>query len=338
MNTPKLRVNRRTEKQLIEALAVCLDGMSRGASLESCLEIYPALAGELSPLLSVSQAAQSLHPERVPLDAMNRSRTRALVCAGELRTRRKPLLSVFGGWRGRSVPRFVISSVVTIIVFFVGFLSMNVLASGSLPGDTLYPLKLSYENVWLALSASQIHANLQTAYTERRIDEVRQLLALGREEAVTFQGTLTSKELLSGIAPERWLVSDVYVFLTAETEVSTAIEIGMLIEVEGRTRADGYVEANVLHPLAFSFVGQVEEITSTIWRIDGQEVYIHPSTEIDPTIDLGDTVMVLVEFDAQGTTFARAIILITFPPRLKRLQFRKLPNQLPRPLRLPLPR
>jgi hypothetical protein len=306
---------RANETELVEALAVCLDALAIGSDLESSLEMYPTLAEKLHPLLLTAQAAQTLHPIQVPGEAMNRSRTQALTRAAVLRESRKPLLD-FWGWT-RRVPRLALSSIVTVVVLFAGVLSVNAAASRALPGDSLYPFKLSVENLWLNLtSGSQVRENLQTVYTQRRVDEVRQLLALGREETITFEGVLTKQELLSGIAPERWLVSDIYVLRTIDTDVKDGIEIGMLIQVEGRTRSDGYVEAYTLHPLAFAFVGSVEVITSDVWTVAGRTVGIRPETELESGIAIGSQVMVLAEFDDEANIFARAILLTGSPEEL----------------------
>ncbi|HNB53511.1 MAG TPA: DUF5666 domain-containing protein [Anaerolineales bacterium] len=301
-----------SENELIEALAVCLDAMAVGSDLETCLGMYPALANELRPLLLTAQTAQVLSPAHIPTDAMHRSRTKMLGQAAILRTQ-QPARPGFWAWTQR-IPRFALGSLLTVVVLFAAFFTANSVSASALPGDPLYSLKLSFENLYMGLTpGSQAQDTLEQVYRERRIDEVRELLALGREENVTFEGVLASRDLLSGIAPERWLVSDVSVLTTIDTQVIGDIEIGMLIEVVGRTRSDGFVEASLLRPRAFAFVGIVEAITSDVWTVGGRQVGIHEDTELAPGLGLGNEVMVLAEFDDEATLFARAILFSGSP-------------------------
>lgn len=305
MTFPRLPAS---ENELIDALAVCLDAMAIGSDLETCLGMYPTLAEDLRPLLQTAQTAQIASPLPVPIEAMNRSRTRLLGRAAEYRTAPRPRAGVFA-WLTRT-PRFAVSSLVTIMVLFAGLFTINSLAARALPGDAFYPLKLSIENATMGLTpGSPAQQALEQVYRERRIDEVRALLIAGREETITFEGVFAARELLSGVAPERLLVSDIYVLNTIDTTTIGELEIGMLIQVVGRTRADGYVEATVLRPRAFAFVGLVESITSDAWRVDGRAVGIRAETQIDAGVELGSKVMVLAEFDDEATLFARAILL-----------------------------
>ncbi|GAB4578958.1 MAG: hypothetical protein Fur0022_16950 [Anaerolineales bacterium] len=296
------------ENDLIDALAVCLDAMAIGSDLQTCLDMYPALADDLRPLLMTAQTAQVLSPIQIPVDAMNRSRTKMLGRAAEYRENGQPVAG-FWGWT-RRIPRFALSTVLTLVVTFAGLFALNTTANQALPGDSLYPLKLSIENLMMDFASGSEAEGLEQLYRQRRVDEVHALLAMGREEEVSFEGVFASLEPLSGVAPQRWLVGDIYVLRTIETDVSSEIEIGMLIQVIGRTRADGDVEAIILRPRAFAFVGVVEEITSNMWRVGGREVEIRAASELEPGIGLGDEVMVLAEFDDQVNLFARAILLI----------------------------
>ena len=77
-------------EKLYDALEVCLRLMDEGASLDECLARYPLLSEELRPTLEAAYAAQCLTETVVPLEAMNRSRTRLLGKAAQLRKEKAP--------------------------------------------------------------------------------------------------------------------------------------------------------------------------------------------------------------------------------------------------------
>ena len=256
---------KRPNVPLMDALEESLRAMQQGASIEACLQRYAEQAEELRPLLQAAQMAQSLRVEEIPAAALNRSRTRVLGRAAQLRKKSTR------GWFAR-LPRLAFNLAAVVIVLVVGLFSLNSASAQALPGDTLYPLKLSIENLWLRTAASpQARQNLETAFQQRRIEEVRQLLTLGREENVQFQGVLVKQQTVSGTTTQRWTVSDIEVTLSAETEVVGEIKIGMLVEVQGVTQPGQGVLASVVRPRAYAFIGVVEQIAATSWQIGGQQ-------------------------------------------------------------------
>lgn len=298
-----------SEPTLIEALETCLNALESGADLEATLALYPTLSAELRPLLVMAQSLHILVPPQLPMDAMKRSRTKLLGQAATYRTQNS---TPFGFWR--TIPRFALSSLFVLVLFFAGLFTANSVSASALPGDSLYGLKRSFETLWLGITpSSQAQVQLEEIYRERRIDEVRALLAQGRTEKITFQGVFSSKDELSGIAPERWFVSDIKVLRTLDTQIVGDVEIGMWIEVVGITRSDGYVEALEIRPQAFAFVGLIETMDGNVWKIDNRLVQIRPDTELASGLKVGIKVMVLAEFDSQANIFARAILYTSTP-------------------------
>ncbi len=73
-----------------------------------------------------------------------------------------------------------------VLVSLLTFGGAGILAQTSLPGNTLYGLKLYTESLRLTLSNQD--PALVEAFAERRIDEARQILNLGREANLQFGG------------------------------------------------------------------------------------------------------------------------------------------------------
>ncbi len=129
------------------------------------------------------------------------------------------------------LPRLAIYGLMTVLV--AGFFTVNASAS-SLPGDSLYGLKLGFEQTRLALTFDDdSRQELEQEFEGERLEEVESLLGEGREEDVEFHGTIESKG--SGA----WVVSGISVAVDAQTELKGALEVGALVKVEALTQADG---------------------------------------------------------------------------------------------------
>jgi hypothetical protein len=288
--------------QLRDALDICLQAMLAGADIDTALTIYPNLASELGPLLKSARKAQLISVHTVPHEAMNRSRTLALGRAAELRRSRKPLLTIF------HLPRLISSTLTFLLVGIVSLFFINTVSARALPGDTLYPLKLTLETLWLQNPSIPIRQNLETAYQQRRIEEIENLLANGRQEQVRFEGVLTQTDLLSGVAAEQWDVNGLRVLIMPETTIIGDIQIGMFIAVEGLTEPGLGVVATRIMPKAYSFIGIVESISLQIWQVSGKRIQIEDTTQIDAGIEVGQIVLVLAGYNETGLIIARAIL------------------------------
>ncbi|MBA3532924.1 MAG: hypothetical protein H0T73_13455 [Ardenticatenales bacterium] len=87
-----------------------------------------------------------------------------------------------GWWR-----RLLLQGTTLVLFFSVSWMSARVASAGSLPGDTLYPVKLTVEQIDLLLYDE---AQWETQVQSQRLSEVLTLLQSGRKAEVEFQGTL----------------------------------------------------------------------------------------------------------------------------------------------------
>jgi hypothetical protein len=133
------------------------------------------------------------------------------------------------------------------------------------------------------------------------VDEVKRLLAIGRMEFVQFLGIVEQQW------NDRWIVDGIEVRLLPETIVLGDIQDGMMVEVEGSTLPEGWVQASEIHLQNFSFNGTVELISESNWTISGRDVQITSSTLIDADIKVGDNVLIDVISDDFGNLTARSI-------------------------------
>ncbi len=147
-----------------DALNNCLDMVGAGSSLEDCLSHYPGQRPELEPLLRTALALRqaSVIPLRPAFRAEGRARVVGAMAALRSRSVRPPGI----GWTWR----YAIASLV--IVFLLGAQVVSASAQ-SLPGETLYPVKRTVEQVRITLTFSPTaKAQLVSQFADERMNEL----------------------------------------------------------------------------------------------------------------------------------------------------------------------
>lgn len=230
---------------LVNAFNDCIDRLAAGQSLEECLRIYPQFAADLEPMLLAGQLALRAQPTAVEVDlAKNRQRGRFEQSLRTPPTSRK------------SQPHLSFTRVVGIAASFIFIFAIllggtTLYAQRSLPGDTLYGLKLvSEDGRLLVASITGDKDSLEADFEARRIDETKDLLDLGREETVEFEGIITDKQE----TPDGYniVVSALTITAFAENDLLPpfdSLQIGDRIRVEGRTTPNGTVLAQIIRIL-----------------------------------------------------------------------------------------
>jgi hypothetical protein len=222
---------------LADILETCLQLMEKGASIDSVLLRYPNQAEELRPLLEAALQATSLGQQEAPVGALVRNRNRVLSTAARL-SKKGGLIT---GWR--SSWRFAWIALVGLIFLLVSGNGLLIASAHSLPGDILYPIKRSVETTQITIQSNPVQKQaLQAAFSQRRIEETKSLMTIGRVEKVDFSGVIASK------TSDGWLVSGIPVVVTSHTRVEGEIGVGDDVNVSGETHADGSVDASRLSP------------------------------------------------------------------------------------------
>ncbi|HSA99020.1 MAG TPA: hypothetical protein VLE49_00105, partial [Anaerolineales bacterium] len=127
---------------LYEALEICLQDIEQGADIDTVLFRYPDLADELRPILEASGNASSLAVPAPSVEVVRRNRAKVLQRAAQMRESKRSSRRVWFV----SLRRVVVTlSVVTVL--FVSGTGLVRAASTTLPGDHLYPVKRTWEDV-----------------------------------------------------------------------------------------------------------------------------------------------------------------------------------------------
>ena len=168
----------------------CLQDLARTGEIEASLHQYPQHADRLRPLLELAQATRRYYTE-VPEapGGLSAGRERLLAVAGQ--QRQKEMLALPGRrttararvWRMKLAFPLKLAAVILIVLVGTAALGGGLAwaAEDSLPGELLYPLKLTIEDVRLSLSAGAAdQTRLALGFVEVRVEEFQALAAAGR--------------------------------------------------------------------------------------------------------------------------------------------------------------
>ena len=163
-----------------QVLEECLELLCQGIPLEECLAQYLEDAEELEPLLRTALAAQrDLTPGMSP-GARAQLQARVL---GEWDRRSLPKQRPWG--LPAFFPRWAAVAVSVVVALLLGGVGTVAAAGGALPGDLLYPVKLTTEQARLAFTLSDTgKARLHIELAERRVSELTEAAYQGTPERV----------------------------------------------------------------------------------------------------------------------------------------------------------
>ena len=277
-------------EKLYEALEVCLNALETGADMESVLRQFPDLKDDLIPLLDAAQQARMLAISEVPEKALRRGKARVLQHATEMR---KAAVKPRQRWSMFTFPRLAISLAVA-FVFLIGGTGLVRASNGALPGDNLYPVKRTWEDVRISLSFNpEIREELETEFEDERLHEVDELLVEGRHETITFAGLVTEQN------GDQWVVSGIPVLVTPDSKLPVEpVTVGASIVVEGRTNPQGFVEAERVEMLGPGNSLPPFEPT----EIEGAAPNENTGSEIDETSNQDELIIETPSADNDGSS------------------------------------
>jgi hypothetical protein len=218
-----------------EVLEVCLQELENGTDVDTVLFRYPEFAEELRPILETSVRAKNIAIPDPSSDVVRRNRAKVLQHAAQVReAKAQPSI---GRW-SVSLRRALVSLAV-VATLFISSTSLVGAASVTLPGDNLYPVKRTWEDV-LVLFTFDVQAReaLEVEHENERLEELYELFSEGRSTKVDFAGRVTRQN------GDLWLVSKIPVVISPQTDLRDApVATGDAVRVRGVTQPDGTVLA-----------------------------------------------------------------------------------------------
>jgi hypothetical protein len=141
-------------------------------------------------------------------------------------------------------PRLAVSLGFALLFFFSGTGLVRA-SAGALPGDNLYPVKRTWEDVRLLLVFNpESREELEGEFEQERLHEIDELLAEGRHEPISFTGVVTKK------TDTLWVVSGVNVQITPESRLpARPVTPGTTVFLQGWTNEQGFVQAEFVELL-----------------------------------------------------------------------------------------
>ncbi len=316
--------------------------------MEKKLQDFPDHKTELNKLLKTAELVNSFRVENIPLDAKVKNQNELLGQAERFRVGNKQgknslsiewlTFSIRNVFQSVSFIRPLAGRVILALILAGLFLVFSggllVTSAKSLPGDLLYPVKRFVEDIKVYLAPSlEVRHEFEHVYSEKRVDEVVKLMGLAREQEISFEGIVSSMD------GSNWRVNDIPVIIYFDTTIIVGtngvigIVPGMLVEVEGNTSSQGWVNAKEIHLREYRLNGIVEELNTNNLKISGIPIAILPITQIDPGIQVGDEVTVLIRSEDDGLV-ALAILGEMSPESTKETNF--LPENTPTPELYPI--
>ena len=219
---------------LYEALEVCLEAMDNGMDIETSLARYPEIADELRPVIQASLNAKEMAVHSPSVDVIRRNRAKFLQRATVMReTMVKPSSTAI--WPS-SIRRIAGALSILLIVLMSGTGLVRA-SSTTLPGDNLYQVKRTWEDVSLLFTFDlQRRESLEIEHENERLEELQELMAEGRSAKVDFAGIVTQQN------GNEWLVSGITIVISPQTDFHDGpVFIGDAVRVFGITQNDSGV-------------------------------------------------------------------------------------------------
>ena len=219
---------------LYEALEVCLEAMENGTDIEASLARYPDIADELRPVIQASLTAKGIAVRSPSVDVIRRNRAKFLQRATVMRAAMvKP--SLIAIWPS-SIRRIAVALGILLIALMTGTGLVSA-SSTTLPGDNLYQVKRTWEQVALLFTFDlQRRESLEAEHENERLEELQELIAEGRSATVDFAGIITQQN------GNVWLVSGITIVISPQTDLHDGpVFIGDAVRVFGITQSDASV-------------------------------------------------------------------------------------------------
>ena len=220
---------------MYEILEICLHEIEQGADVDTVLFRHPEFADELRPILETSIKAMEMAAPEPPSYVVQINRAKVLQHAAQMREAKiKPTSRIWFA----SLRRLAVTIAVVLALFISGNGLVHA-ASTTIPGDNLYPVKRTWEDVRLLFTFNtQQRETLEIEHENERLEEIDELFAEGRSVKVDFAGYVTRQ------TASEWRVSAVSILISPQTVMpNTPVAIGDAVRIVGVTQNDKTVQA-----------------------------------------------------------------------------------------------
>lgn len=167
-------------KKLEDIFNQCLERLFKGESVEDCIKAYPEQASELEPLLKTSfvliqkSAAIQATPQ---FKARLGSQLQEMLYAKREKAEKRIRIPI---WHRK----WAVAMTTILVIVLAGIGTIHASAN-TLPGESLYSIKLTAEQARLTLVFSDTgKAKLHIQFAERRVSEIAQMARQGKSDEI----------------------------------------------------------------------------------------------------------------------------------------------------------
>ncbi len=169
----------RNSKKFDNVLNECLEQtLFKGESVEQCLQSFPAHADRLKPLLEVALAIQKASAIQPDPGLKDKARYQLYSALRETEYKKR----LFLNWKWQ--PQWSVSLAIVLVLLLAGSGTVAA-ASGSMPDEPLYPVKLATEQAQLVFTPSALSkAELCAKLADRRVAEIVRMADESKPEQI----------------------------------------------------------------------------------------------------------------------------------------------------------
>ncbi len=273
-------------------LEQCIQELQSGSNLEEIMARNQTFAHELRPLLEMA-AWTKIAGDAVQVPVGPQSFSRNAFTSSQAARLRQPAPHGF-----RLRPALSIAAIFICLIF--GLIGTTIASAQSLPGDTLYPVKLAWEQAQMSLaSGAAQRLLLQATFDQNRVAEVSKLLTLGRTTNVTFSGLLAGSN-------NSWNVAGININVPDQQTSKLPDLQNTVVKVSGQTEGKK-VKVDDIEPRLVTIKGQVQELNSDHLQVAGVNVALDQSTEVVGEVSVNQQVQITAKESENGELVAVAI-------------------------------
>jgi hypothetical protein len=168
----------------------CLQRLIEGDSIEACLSRYPEYAAALGPLLRTALNTLRAAEVRPRPEFRQRAAYEFQNAIREMPVKEKRGSSfIFKPW---------LAAVIAVAVILLAGGGTVAAATNSLPDSPLYSVKLTTENIRIALTPSALgKAELHARFADKRVDEIIEMAEKGKSDLVEETAERLNKQLIA---------------------------------------------------------------------------------------------------------------------------------------------
>ncbi len=191
---------------------------------------------------------------------------------------------------------------------------------GSLPGDTLFPVKTALEDAQVAFNPDAARdAELHMVFAQRRLDEMASLVSEGRYESLQRSAELFEEHIQLAIQslgvvaandPEKAQELAFSITEALSRYSSVLAELRTAVPEMARAAIEHAIKASRLGDDVIEYTAVVDWIGAGAWSVGGLTFAVTVETEVDEGIAAGDTVTVEAVESGDGSLFAIEIELV----------------------------